>query len=381
MDSPNSPQEQQADQLARQAMHRPATFSSIASDCKSTATPLLTPSLAADLQQRRGRGQPLSPGDRRFFESRFGRDLSRVRIHRDSFAANSAEQLNAKAYTIGQDVFLGSGQSHTANRELLAHELVHTIQQKTTAVPTVQRKLKCHEEPVLTECAGAAAKCQSVSSYCAQKYKKASDIARLHAEAKAGAKQQQSSLPLASENLLHFLGGSGTEKMMAVSAFENHPDTTEQLEQVHREKFLAGVQKRTADGSVKVGGSVQMVWTDTASAFSAFSKDDLGLAVGGYTLCSQVEVSTRKTADGKVEVSFDSWEVRAFDCYNWDPGKAIPFFGGVQDNDLCCLENANKGKHFLIRTKWWSNSHSPSRKKGVISGPPSPSAERPPKKR
>src|SRR5215510_7495314 len=40
-------------------------------------------------------GQPLDAGTRAFMESRFGRDFSRVRVHADARAAESASAVNA----------------------------------------------------------------------------------------------------------------------------------------------------------------------------------------------------------------------------------------------------------------------------------------------
>ncbi len=64
--------------------------------------------------------------------SRFGYDFSRVRIHTNRKAAESARAVNAQAYTVGKDVVLGS-ESHTMQTSegnmLLAHELVHVVQQ------------------------------------------------------------------------------------------------------------------------------------------------------------------------------------------------------------------------------------------------------------
>jgi len=65
-------------------------------------------------------------------ESRFGYDFGRVRVHSDPAAAESAQGLNALAYTIGRDVVFGSGQyapGTQRGRELLAHELAHVLQQ------------------------------------------------------------------------------------------------------------------------------------------------------------------------------------------------------------------------------------------------------------
>lgn len=44
---------------------------------------------------------------RTFMETRFLHDFSRVRVHADAAAAESAHALNALAYTSGTDIFLG----------------------------------------------------------------------------------------------------------------------------------------------------------------------------------------------------------------------------------------------------------------------------------
>lgn len=77
-------------------------------------------------------GQPLDPTTRDFMEPRFGHDFSRVRVHTDSKAAESARAVDALAYTVGRDVVFSPGQfvpqSRTGKR-LLAHELTHVVQQ------------------------------------------------------------------------------------------------------------------------------------------------------------------------------------------------------------------------------------------------------------
>jgi hypothetical protein len=65
-------------------------------------------------------------------ESRFGHDFSRVRVHTDRRAAESARELNALAYTVGPNIVFAAGEyvSHSrAGRHLVAHELAHSIQQ------------------------------------------------------------------------------------------------------------------------------------------------------------------------------------------------------------------------------------------------------------
>lgn len=77
-------------------------------------------------------GQPLDAGTRTLMESRFGHDFSRVRVHSDTTANQSALAVNALAYTVGNNVVFGSDQYVTrtiGGQKLLAHELAHVLQQ------------------------------------------------------------------------------------------------------------------------------------------------------------------------------------------------------------------------------------------------------------
>ncbi len=85
----------------------------------------------------------MDAGARTFMESRFGHDFSRVRIHTDSSATESARAVNALAYTAGHNIVFGAGQyapSTTTGRRLLAHELAHVAQQSPAGAPMIQRK-------------------------------------------------------------------------------------------------------------------------------------------------------------------------------------------------------------------------------------------------
>ncbi|HUS12540.1 MAG TPA: DUF4157 domain-containing protein [Pyrinomonadaceae bacterium] len=94
--------------------------------------PEITDMNLAELDQLRSGGQPLSKKEREFFEPRLGHDLSNVRIHNDSGAADSASSVSALAYTTGNHIVFGRGSyapSTTSGKRLLAHELTHVIQQ------------------------------------------------------------------------------------------------------------------------------------------------------------------------------------------------------------------------------------------------------------
>src|ERR1051325_6834174 len=96
-------------------------------------------------------GEPLPASALNFFEPRFGHDFSGVRIHTGSPAAESANAINARAYTRGKDIVFGEGQysaGSTASQNLLAHELAHVVQQSAGRVqPTsVQRSVLVEPE-------------------------------------------------------------------------------------------------------------------------------------------------------------------------------------------------------------------------------------------
>lgn len=90
-------------------------------------------------------GEPLNEETRSFMEPRFGRDFGRVRVHRDARAAESAQAVNALAYTVGEHIVFNSGRYSPASQEgkrLLAHELAHVVQQgQAGSAPALQRKV------------------------------------------------------------------------------------------------------------------------------------------------------------------------------------------------------------------------------------------------
>jgi hypothetical protein len=81
-----------------------------------------------------GKGKPLPADSNAFFSSRFGYNFSDVKVHTGKEAAGTAKALNAKAYTIGNDIVFNEGQLNTGTSEgkkLMAHELTHVVQQNS----------------------------------------------------------------------------------------------------------------------------------------------------------------------------------------------------------------------------------------------------------
>ncbi|MBW5484167.1 eCIS core domain-containing protein [Streptomyces bambusae] len=84
-----------------------------------------------------GGGRPLDPEVRTDMEARLGHDFGDVRVHTDATADESAQAVDAHAYTAGSHVVFRQGAydpgSHQG-RTTLAHELTHVVQQRSGPV-------------------------------------------------------------------------------------------------------------------------------------------------------------------------------------------------------------------------------------------------------
>jgi hypothetical protein len=92
---------------------------------------------AGRINRARGGGQPLDAGLQRQMGPALGHDLSGVRVHTSPESDELNQQLNAKAFTTGQDVFIRQGDYNpdsSGGRELIAHELSHVVQQSSGRV-------------------------------------------------------------------------------------------------------------------------------------------------------------------------------------------------------------------------------------------------------
>jgi hypothetical protein len=101
------------------------------------------PDIGSYVDTLSGRGEPLAPGARAFFEPRFGVDFGAVRVHADAEADRSARAIQAHAYTFGEHIVFRAGRYDPGGlegRHLLAHELAHVVQQgHSRAESVVQR--------------------------------------------------------------------------------------------------------------------------------------------------------------------------------------------------------------------------------------------------
>lgn len=94
-------------------------------------TPLVSLKTSSQLFSSKEGGNPLPKNTRSEMEQGFGTDFSKVKIHTDSSAAALSENLGAKAFSFGPDIYFNSGKfdpDSQSGKKLLAHELTHFIQ-------------------------------------------------------------------------------------------------------------------------------------------------------------------------------------------------------------------------------------------------------------
>jgi len=72
-----------------------------------------------------GMGRPLDRAERSFFEPRFGKDFSSVRLHDGAAADKAARAIDARAFTWGSDIAFATGEREKGGPRLMAHELAH----------------------------------------------------------------------------------------------------------------------------------------------------------------------------------------------------------------------------------------------------------------
>ena len=79
-----------------------------------------------------GRGEPLGEPVKTYMETALGTSLEQVRVHTEHPAQNMAQSLGAEAFTYGRNIYFNAARyapDTVRGKKLLAHELVHTIQQ------------------------------------------------------------------------------------------------------------------------------------------------------------------------------------------------------------------------------------------------------------
>lgn len=102
------------------------------SDVNGPEGGMLPSDVSAKIQSMRGTGQKLSDKNLQQYSQKFGRDMSDVHVHTDAASDTISRSLNARAFTIGSDVFLTKGINPDGggrDAQTMTHELTHVVQQ------------------------------------------------------------------------------------------------------------------------------------------------------------------------------------------------------------------------------------------------------------
>ena len=128
---------------------------------KSSGGPMQVSSGAgARINSLKGGGQPLPASTQQFFSSRMNYDFSQVRVHSGTPAAEAAQSVNARAFTLGNDVVFNRQEfqpESSQGRRLLAHELTHVMQQNPRGNETsqgIQRDSETLRRTSYSDCEG-----------------------------------------------------------------------------------------------------------------------------------------------------------------------------------------------------------------------------------
>jgi len=156
----NDPLEYEADAMADKVMRMPGTSlvqrkASCASDyddehvhlkplvnqitpfiqAKGDGSGVVSGSVSNKIKSSIGGGSTMDTGTRSFMENRFGTDFGDVKIHNNAESEQLNRSLNAKAFTVSNNIYFNGGQYQPetdSGKHLLAHELTHVVQQSSS---------------------------------------------------------------------------------------------------------------------------------------------------------------------------------------------------------------------------------------------------------
>lgn len=132
-DSGNGLQQKEPGQAGQSLKyHPPAAAITPKLQAKGGAGQAASPQLESKLSSSAGKGNSLDANTNALMGGKFGADFSHIKIHTDNDAVNMNREINARAFTVGSDIYFNKGQYNPASpdgKHLLAHELTHTLQQ------------------------------------------------------------------------------------------------------------------------------------------------------------------------------------------------------------------------------------------------------------
>ncbi|HEX6372418.1 MAG TPA: DUF4157 domain-containing protein [Longimicrobium sp.] len=321
-------------------------------------------------------GQPLEARARGDMESRFQHDFSGVRVHADGGAARAAAAVDARAFTVGSHIVFGAGEyapGTARGARVLAHELVHTVQQRGAA-PHAGAPLAVSDPSGAVEreaaragtraaagervrVAGAAplqlardpapAAPSAPPAETPELKKKLDAIAAEYAKMIAAARAKGANV--AADNLQHFLDGKGGIRTLSVTWLRSFSDLRA-AERTNQSRFESSLD----DEAVKVPAKGSRTFTDHWSRmFTASVFDELYYASGTSTIKSTGSFTLSAPVAKEVDVT-GTVRHHWYDPYDWhaDLSTYIPGSGTVSDQDALLMQKHRGAKPFDMQADW-----------------------------
>lgn len=310
-------------------------------------------------------GSPLDHLTRSFFEPRFGYDLGHVRIHTDAVAGQSARSINARAYTLGNNIVFGRGEykpESESGKHLLAHELAHvgqqngstnSIRRQTEGLPASSLIPSLSEAPFGNQdCLPEHSCSASVATPVSGSPLSAAEVVSRRQQVQQAIDRARATYPVAAGNLQHWLDNTGSTRILpgsifqaadsGVPAFLEHGQLSQEA---HLDMFHGGIQRRLSasdpESLLPVGTRRVLRYCNSmrASPVGAGVEGDLSIALGGFTVKSWVTLSARQVSASiplvtQYQVSVESWRVQVCDRYDWIAGALAQMPIPLADSEL-----------------------------------------------
>lgn len=144
----NDSYEKEADNIANKVISMSTQHNSLASqisplntsstqrkttNTNGTKNQMVSSQIERKINTSKGGGSAMDIGTQTEMSQKFGTNFGDVRIHTDQLSIQMNRQLEAKAFTVGNNIYFNQGQYSPDNQQgkhLLAHELTHVVQQQ-----------------------------------------------------------------------------------------------------------------------------------------------------------------------------------------------------------------------------------------------------------
>ena len=367
--SPDDPYEKEADAVADRVMRmpEPGFVQRKCAECeeeekelqRKPLRPVVTPffqaknettisdGMANSIQSSKGGGSMLDPGINSFMSSRFNHDFSAVRIHTDSRATQLSRDLNAKAFTAGNDVYFNAGQYRPGSSEgkhLLAHELTHVMQQNSGYAKTIGTS----PSEFLMKRDGGESPQQGLNeeTVACPDPERLDEIEENFRSMIESARARGANV--AADNLEYFLSGAGGTRTLSVSWLRGFSAviSAETRNQRRFESSLESIADRMNPGDSR---TFDDYWD---AQLTASVTSELYYASGTSTIRSTGDFSLERTGD--VVNIRGTVEHRWYDPYDWHGGLGayIPGHGNVSDNDGLLMQSCRGASPFQMEAVW-----------------------------